>query len=184
MPPEKGKRSVPRLMITGRPGVGKTTLIKRLINRLGQKAGGFFTEEIREEGRRVGFAIADTWSNRGILAHLSREVVPQGPRVGKYTVNVADIERIAVAALRRAARESRVVVCDEIAKMELFCPAFAAAVEECLNTPVAFVGTLQQSQHPFILKIRGRKDVEVLVLTPANRDEMLQHVLARLAIED
>ncbi|MFQ5886839.1 MAG: nucleoside-triphosphatase, partial [Anaerolineae bacterium] len=38
------------ILLAGRPGVGKTTIIKQVVDMLSGEAGGFYTEEIRQGG--------------------------------------------------------------------------------------------------------------------------------------
>ena len=88
------------ILVEGRPGGGKTTLIRKVVALGIPLAGGFLTEEIRQSGRRVGFRVEDIHSGGGgILAHVDRK---GRPRVGKYGVDVASFDRIGVNALREA----------------------------------------------------------------------------------
>ncbi len=164
-------------LITGRPGVGKTTLIKRVVGRLPFKCGGFYTEEVREGGQRVGFRIVTLDGREGILAWKG---LRSPHKVGKYGVKVDDLERVGVDALRRALKEAEVVVVDEIAKMELFCPSFAPTVRECLDSPKPLLATLQDKPLPFLQEIRSRPDVEILKLTVENREGMVDEVIRLL----
>lgn len=167
------------LLLTGRPGVGKTTVIRRTLAHLGLHADGFYTEEIRGARGRLGFRITGLDGASGILAHVDYK----GPhRVSKYCVNVNDIRRVAVAALERALREADVIVADEIGRMEAFCPEFREMIVRCLDSPKPVLGTIQARPHPWIDSVRARADTEVVEVTPANRDA-LSACLAR-RIED
>jgi len=57
------------IFVTGPPRCGKSTLIERLILKIGKPATGFFTREIREKGRRIAFSITTLDGKRGVLAH-------------------------------------------------------------------------------------------------------------------
>uniref|UniRef100_A0A0N7ZD17 AAA+ ATPase domain-containing protein n=1 Tax=Scylla olivacea TaxID=85551 RepID=A0A0N7ZD17_SCYOL len=89
--------------LMGPPGVGKTTFIKKVVGHLqegGLTCQGFYTEEVRQEGSRTGFDVVTLEGQRGILARVSPEdSVRQGPRVGKYAVDVASFESLALPAL-------------------------------------------------------------------------------------
>ncbi len=165
------------LFVTGRPGVGKTTLIGRVLERLDAAVGGFVTSEIRDGGVRVGFAIADLLGESGTLAHvdLSSEY-----RVGRYGVNRTDLERIGIPAIRNALHLSQLVVMDEIGRMELCSPQFRAEVERALDSPTLVLGTLQDRGSPFLDSVRARPDVEVIRVTEENRGRMVEEVLARV----
>jgi nucleoside-triphosphatase len=168
------------IILVGRPGVGKTTLVKKLLARLGSRAGGFYTGEIRRDGKRVGFDITTTFGESGILAHID---ATSPHRVGKYRVNVKDLDGIAVVAVLRALKRCPTVVIDEVAKMELFSEKFRGAVREALDSSKRVVATMQQRKAPFLEEIKRRKDVEEIRVTVENRDSLVQEVLARLGLE-
>jgi nucleoside-triphosphatase len=168
------------IILVGRPGVGKTTLVKKLLTCLGSRAGGFYTGEIRRDGKRVGFDITTTFGESGILAHIDAE---SPHRVGKYRVNVKNLDDIAVVAIRKALESCPTVVIDEVARMELFSEAFRGATREALDSSKQVVATMQQRKEPFLEDIKRREDVEALRVTTENRDSLVQEVLARLGLE-
>jgi nucleoside-triphosphatase len=156
-------------LLTGRPGTGKTTCLRRTLELLGRPAGGFFTEEVREGGTRVGFALATLAGERGMLADARR---PGEPRVGKYGVDLEVLERIGVPAIREADRSRRLVVIDEIGKMEMASAAFRAAVEETLASSAPVLGTILAAPHPWADRLKAMPSVTLLTVTPANRDTL------------
>jgi len=166
------------LFVTGRPGVGKTTLILKVLERLGTDAGGFFTREIREGGRRLGFTIADLGGDTGVLAHVDQKSLY---RVGKYGVNRRDLERVGVPAIERAVEGSSLVVMDEIGRMELCSPAFRSAVEKALDSPRTVFGTIQDRRNQFLDSVRARPDVTVLRVTVENRDALAGQLVERIS---
>ncbi len=165
-------------MLTGRPGVGKTTCLKKALDRLRLPAGGFLTEEIREGGKRVGFALVTLDGQREILAHVSRR---GQPRLGKYGVNPDALTRVGVPAIRDAARQGRLVVIDEIGKMEMTAPTFRDAVEEVLRGPAVVVGTILTVSHPWADRLKVSPAVRLFEVTPANRDAIVDRLAAILA---
>jgi nucleoside-triphosphatase len=167
------------LLLTGLPGVGKTTVVRKVLNLLPPnfKAGGFFTEEVREGGERMGFQIVTTDGQR---AWLARKGFQSPHKVGKYGVDAKAIEGVIVPALKKALREADLVVIDEIAKMELSHPAFAEVVWECLESPKPFLGVIQRSRLPFLDKVRSRGDVRLWEVTPSNRDRLPNEVADEL----
>lgn len=165
------------ILLTGPPGVGKTTVVRLIVAGLGERAGGFYTEEIREGMRRVGFRIVTLDGQIATLAHVHS----QSPyRVGRYGVEVGELNRIGVAAIHKAIAEREVVVVDEIGKMELFSVAFRDAVLAALASPKMVLGTITQAAHPWASALRQRPEVELVTVTPANRDALPEKVLASL----
>jgi nucleoside-triphosphatase len=166
-----------RVLLEGRPGVGKSTVARRLADRLardGIAVSGFITEEIRRGGRRLGFSIERLDGDRGVLAHVD---LPGPPRVGRYGVDVATFERLAIPALEEA---PDIAIVDELGKMELTSEAFRAAVAALFDRRAAVVATVQSASHPFTDALKRRRDVEVLRVTTANRDELPRQLAERL----
>jgi nucleoside-triphosphatase len=157
--------------------VGKTTIIQSIANKLGGTAGGFYTAEIRQGGRRLGFKIVTLEGREGILSHVD---VKGPPRVSKYGVNVRDLEEIGVAALLRAMKESKYVVVDEIGKMELCSQRFREAIAAAIAGDSLVVGTVMKSPNPWVDELKSLPQVTVLEVTEANRDHMVQHALGLL----
>lgn len=156
-------------LLTGRPGIGRTTCLRKALDLARVPAGGFFTEEIREQGARVGFALLTLDGERTTLAHMDHA---GGPRLGKYRVNLEALARVGVPAIRRATLEGHLVVIDEIGKMEMTAPAFREAVEEALRSPVTLLGTILAAPHPWADSIKGQPGVRVIEVTRANRESL------------
>ncbi|HEY6775495.1 MAG TPA: nucleoside-triphosphatase [Thermoleophilaceae bacterium] len=159
-----------RVLVEARPGAGKTTAAIRLADRLraaGLPLAGFFTEEMREGGVRVGFRIETFEGERGVLAHVERR---GPPRVGKYGVDLDAFERLALPAVEPPAGGASVI--DELGKMELASARFREAVTVLFDSDVPLVATVHAFRHPFTDELKGRADVELVKLSRANRDEL------------
>jgi nucleoside-triphosphatase len=169
----------PRILLQGRPGVGKTTVAERLVALLRDAQvplSGFLTTEMREGGHRVGFSLETLGGKRAVLAHVEFR---GPPRVGRYGVDVASFEELAIPALART-EEDCVTVIDELGKMELASPAFRDAVSALLERQVAVVATVLASRHPFTDALKRRSETETLPVTVQNRDNLPRELAARL----
>lgn len=160
-------------LLTGRPGVGKTTCLRAVLDLLRIPAGGFLTDEIRERGNRVGFALATLDGRRTTLAHVS---IAGPPRVGRYGVNLDALDGIGVPAMREAVRDGQLVVIDEIGKMEMASAAFRQAVEEAVASPAPVLGTILAAAHPWADRVKRHPAVRLIEVTPANRETLPQQV--------
>lgn len=168
-----------KILLEGRPGVGKTTVARRvadLIRSAGVVLGGFVTEELCEGRRRVGFTVETLDGERAVLAHVD---LAGPPRVGKYGVDLAAFERLALPTLARA-DEAEVLVIDELGKMELASAAFRAAVADLFGRPVRILATAQAARHPFTDELKGRADVETIRVSAANRVELPARLAERI----
>lgn len=184
------------LLLVGKPGVGKTTIVEQVVSRLrddGWRLSGFFTREVRAaSGERTGFKIITLDAAEGELARIGLDSLPRsfqrGPararfgRVGRYGVNLAELERLALPQLRR--RDVDLIVIDEIGKMECASARFCRAVEDALDSPVSVLATLGTGRLPFFAAVRERPDVELLEVTEKNLARRVTDILARLPRPD
>lgn len=172
---------IKNIFITSRPGVGKTTLVKEILNELNLDAGGFYTSEIREKGVRKGFKIVTLDGKEGILAHVN---IKSPYRVSKYKINLKDLEEIGVKAILDALKENKVIVIDELGKMELHSEKFKKAVLTALVSKNKILGTIMLKPNPLCDKIKKRTDTKIFYLTRGNRKEIKNQVIELLKCSD
>jgi nucleoside-triphosphatase len=165
------------LLITGRPGVGKTTLLLKALELSGLKARGFYTEEIREGGQRRGFRVRTFGGGECVFSHTGFK---GKPRVGRYGVDVEGFEATALPELEEALGGGGLIVIDEIGKMELLSDRFKDMVHEALESKNSFLGVVKEKGNGFIRGIKTRADVALYTITMENRDRALEVVLSAL----
>ena len=167
---------IKNVLITGHPGSGKTTLLKKIIARFGHLAlTGFYTEEIREEGRRVGFKVVTLSGQSAIFAHKDFHAGPER-RVGRYGVKPQVLDALVLRHLNAARKSADLVVIDEIAKMELFSSAFKEALVQVLDSLFPVLATISIKGSGLIKKIKERDDVALFTVTPKNRDVLGEQI--------
>ena len=163
------------ILLTGKPGIGKTTIIKKIVEKYKEHSAGFYTEEIKEKGGRVGFKIKNITGDEGILSHIN---IKSNCNVGKYGVNINVIDSVGVSAVENGleCNQTELIIIDEIAKMELFSRNFREIVISTLNSSKIVIATIQEKNIPFLNKIKERADVEIFRITIQNRDNILENI--------
>jgi nucleoside-triphosphatase len=165
------------LLITGMPGIGKTTVIRWVADALGADGlRGFYTEEIRKGGQRLGFRLVGFGGTAHVIAHVD---FPKRQRVGKYGVDVQALDD--AMPLLRPDPDARVYLVDEIGKMECLSERFVAAVRTLIAGRTPIVATIGARGAGFIAEVKRRRECELRQLTHANRDHMPARVQAWLA---
>jgi nucleoside-triphosphatase len=155
-------------LLTGPPGCGKTTVICCLAGRLRHlRLAGFYTQELREHGQRVGFEAVALSGRRAVLAHVRSR---SRQRVGRYGVDAGTLVPLVESELKQAEGEADAFLIDEIGKMELLCPAFIEAVPRLLDGPVPVIATVALKGEGLIAQVKTRPDVRLLHVTPENRE--------------
>jgi nucleoside-triphosphatase len=165
-------------LVTGDPGVGKTTLISRVIYAAkfnGFTVGGILTKERKEKGERIGFEILDLASMRsGTLASIKQK---EGPRIGKYKVNLKDVAEIGAKAIEYALSNSDLVICDEIGPMEMFSPELRRAVSQLMHSSKVILGSVHKRLiDPLIEEIKADPKVQVIEITPENMEKKQEEI--------
>lgn len=162
-----------KVLLTGRPGCGKTTLVKRVVKELAQSAGGFYTEEIRKDRERVGFKIVTLDGKEGVFAHVNFKTQQ---RVGKYGLYLSPLETIGIEALHEAVRARQLTVIDEIGPMEIRSPIFRDVVNEALDSRAPVLGTITARPFPFTNAIKKRRDVTLIEVRGDNREQLVSEL--------
>ena len=172
------------LLLTGNPGIGKTTVLMKTISALKEKGtsvGGMVSREVREGGARVGFELLDLSSGRrGWLAHVNQKT---GPQVGRYRVNSGDLDFIGARAIAEAVENCDAIAIDEIGPMELFSAKFKEAVRKALESRKLVMAVVHwKASDRLIREAKSREDAETFTVTWGNRDG-LPEALAEKAVQ-
>jgi nucleoside-triphosphatase len=167
-----------RILLTGSPGIGKTTAIRRILRNLqGIKCSGFYTDEKRERGQRRGFMIRTLDGEEGTLASVGGET---GPRVGRYMVHIEELERVVLPRINPEESPAELYVIDEIGKMELMSKKFRESIITLLAQPSNILATVAIKGKGFLDQVKGRNDVDLIEVTKENRDSLPETTAHRI----
>src|SRR5262249_48760206 len=159
----------PAILITGNPGSGKSTLMARLIEQIGEgQIAGLSTPEGRGRNIRVGFKMIDlATGHEEILA----STLGKGPTVGENNVDVEAIDRI-VAKIETSLPSARFIFIDEIGKMELFSTRFKEFVDRVFSLGKPIVAVVHRN---LVRKFEDKG--RLLLLTRSNFEEVHAEIL-------
>jgi nucleoside-triphosphatase len=167
------------ILISGRPGTGKSTLIKRILEHVPPgAASGFLTEEIRDGYQKVGSRIVTTDGREGLLAHVK---LCGDHRMGKYGLDIAGFEDLVLHLIDPVRVSAPILVMDEIGPLECQSLKFTAAVDFALGSSKIVLATVNSQDAGYPAELRSRAGAEILELTPENREELFPRILKRIS---
>jgi nucleoside-triphosphatase len=168
------------ILITGLPGIGKTTLIKQLVYELARyRPRGFYTEEIRQEDERKGFQLVSLSGKRSILAHVLHVRIDSPYRIGKYRVDVSAFDSF-LDSLNLSESEEGIIFVDEIGKMECLSVKFVRTIQELLDSKNIIIATIAHTDGGIKGKIKERDDVRLFRMNLENRDSIKDEIMEAL----
>ena len=154
--------------------MGKTTLIKKLSEALKHlHPVGFYTAEIREGGVRKGFELISLEGKKGLLSHKE---IRSPYKVGQYKVDIQGFEDFLIS-ISFSNPSTRLIVIDEIGKMECFSDQFKKIMKEILNSEKWVIATVAFKGSGLIAEVKERKDVRLLEITKKNRVSLFSEIL-------
>ncbi len=167
----------PIILLTGKPKIGKTSIIINLVKRFGNLAGGFYTSEIQSKDARIGFQIFTLYGETSQLAATNRdEGLGRIVQLGKYWVSLDAIETFAIPAIMKAIGKKQIVIVDEIGPMELLSPLFTEAISKLLESDCSVLGTIVERNHPFTDTVKAHERVKICEVTIKNRDKLSEEI--------
>jgi nucleoside-triphosphatase len=161
------------ILLSGLPGTGRTTLIRRLSEIFKEfNPAGFYTTEIVEDGTITGFLIASLFGDNKILSHVS---LKSKYAVGKYRIDIKGFENLLEAVFSKEKKTGLYLV-DEIDKIECVSKKFTKVIVEILNSDKPVVATIAEKGTGLISELKKREDVNLIEVTPGNRDLQLKEL--------
>jgi nucleoside-triphosphatase len=166
-----------KLIIQGKPSSGKTTLIKEIISKIKYDWAGFYTEEIRKNGRRIGFKLVNMKREEAIFAHQDFK---SDYKVSKYGVDLSVLERYGIDVVKSYS-SPKLIIIDEIGKMELFSQKFRDFIAQIFDSDHNILATMKVNPDQFCRMLLERPDVKVFNLSRNNFQEVKVKILKLLS---
>ena len=172
------------ILLTALPRTGKSTAIKKIIQMLGIKnCGGFFTEEVKENGERVGFRIRTLGGKESLLAHVNIE---SEYKISRYGVDLAAFETVCLKELKNAIANDSVkyIIIDEIGPMQLFSDEYKKILSKLLKSKKQVIGTIFMNSYEWLDDFKKKEGIELIEITFDNRDELPLQIVEKVTKND
>ncbi|MDZ7337534.1 MAG: nucleoside-triphosphatase [candidate division KSB1 bacterium] len=167
------------LLLTGEKGVGKSTLLREVINKLRCEVAGFVTEPVLDHDHRVGYRMIDlcTGKEATIAQRVPHSTAARG---GPFVVNHQAFEVFGAALVREASRRADLIVMDEIGCMEQGAPLFQEAVRACLASGKPVICVVQAAKCAFVEELLATYRTEVVRVSAVQMEKTRGLILERV----
>lgn len=166
-------------LLTGEPGIGKTTTLKKIVFDIGiSRCGGFYTEEIRSSGSRTGFRVVTLDGQEGTIAHVNYS---SRIHVGRYGVDIKTLESVGIVAIYEAMEHKEIVVVDEIGPMQLYSNKFKQAILDAVKNEHPLLGTIVSRPYPWADELKLCPSVKIYNITLNNRNSVVAELVSVLS---
>jgi len=161
------------IVLTGPPKSGKSTLLNKVISSYQNKVG-LVTNEIREQGARIGFCVETSAGAKSVIASVNFSTNFQ---VSKYFVNLENLDIILPEIAKFNSAD--LLFLDEIGQMQLPSEKFRQLAIDYFDSPNIVLATLSKVfNDDFANNVRGRKDVIIIEISEENRNAMESYIRA------
>ena len=171
-------------LLTAPPRTGKSTAIKKIVNMLGpNNCGGFYTEEIRENGERIGFRVVSLNGKEGILATVSFN---SPHKISKYGVDLKVFEDTGLEELYRSidSKYIKYLIIDEIGPMQLFSNEYKELLLRMLSIDKPVIGTAFYANYDWLDEFKKNKQIKLIEINENNRNIIPLQIVEEVSKED
>lgn len=159
------------LFLTGKIGVGKSTILKNVLKAMDLSVGGYITTRIFEGyyRRYIVKSLCDTEEEHTIIRVDSRD--------NSKERFVKAFENGVVSILDKSLENSDLIVLDELGCSESDIIAFTSKVFQLLDSEKIVFGVLKDDDCRFLNDIKSRNDITIVTITKENRNYVLEEII-------
>ena len=162
------------VLISGEPRVGKPTLLKKIVQMIGESnCIGFYTEEVRNDFDRIGFDCVSLEGKRQRIADVDFK---SDVRIGRYGIDVKAFEDFSLQTISDYSNKNKIIIIDEIGPIQLLSTKFKQQIDDILISANCVIGTIFYDKHPDTDEIKRLPGVKIYSITSENRDTILENV--------
>ncbi len=158
-----------KIFLTGRPGIGKTTVVKKFLEVYEGNVIGLLTPEIRKNNKRIGFALKLIPSDEEFIFASVEKI--SSVKFGKYYLNLENLEKV-LNKIENSLETCELVVIDEIGKMEMFSQRFKTFVKTILESDASILAVVHRA---YVREFSNYG--KIILVTEENRNDLPKELL-------
>lgn len=168
-----------KILLSGQSNVGKTTLVKKVIEHMNLEQSGFLTQRMLDQnGKNQGFQVSNFKGKSEVVAHKSRIesdlVVGNGNKV-----DIEVVDNFCVNEIEKTFGNNQcILIIDEIGPMQAFSQRFIDIIKKILVTNIPILGVIVLDDKPWVKEIKNNDSVLILAVTELNREELIPPLVA------
>lgn len=162
------------ILICGEVGVGKSTLIQRLLVRNSREVYGFVTKKLEPDEN--GFhpiyihpagAMQRRYEEKNLIGTCDRRI---------HNINLDAFNTLGATYLQ--SEPGGIILMDELGFMEAKAEAFTRAVFHALDGDIPVIAAVKaRFDVPFLNEVRAHPKAKLCMITPDNREAMFDELL-------
>lgn len=157
------------IFLTGKSGIGKTTLIKNILENLDTSIGGYIKEEeFSLLGKYLCIKSLYNGRDKRINCYCDK----------KDYYNLLNNEVVTI--LKDSCSSRNVIVIDEIGIFECKADDFSDFIVKTLDSDKIVLGVIENEKDEFLERIRNRDDVLLIEVTERNREVLIDRIITEL----
>ena len=166
------------LFLTGKRGIGKSTIISWVISQISVKISGFKTVYIPELNGDSNLYLLDADNGLNMCIGDYNKIAHKSPKT-KIEIYPDKFISVGIPLLQKSLN-SKLIIMDELGWIESSCTEFQNSVLSILNNDVPVIGVIRDTHTPFLDTIRGHPNVSILNVTTQNREYLREKVLQHI----